>query len=77
MRPTTLARPSANRTNLRGEADRLELGGKQRGGLGLASRRVLRVDGDEPLEQMSKARGVGRGLEFSKAHCTLPLAATS
>ena len=64
-------------TNLGRKADGLELGRKKRGGLRLPSRRVLRVDGDEPFKQASEASDIGRGLEFRKAHCTFPLAATS
>ena len=48
-----------NGTNLRGEADGLELGRKQGGGLDLPSRRVLRVDRDEPLKQASEPSDVG------------------
>ena len=77
IRPTTLARPSRNRANLSGEADGLELGREQGGGLDLPSGRVLRVDGDEPLKQASEPSDIGRGREVRKAHCTFPLAATS
>ena len=38
-------------TNLCRETDGLELGRKKRGGLRLASRRILGVDSDEPLKQ--------------------------
>ena len=64
-------------THLGREADGLEFGREQRRGLGLASGRVLRVDGDEPFEQARKASDVGRGRRLDKAHCTFPLAATS
>ena len=63
--------------NLSGEADGFELSREERGGLRLASRRVLRVDGDEPLEKACEPRDIGRGREGRKAHCTFPLAATS
>ena len=61
--------------NLSGEADGFELSREQCGGLRLASRRVLRVDGDEPLEQADEPSDIGRGRE--SRHCTFPLAATS
>ena len=64
-------------TNLCREADGLELGVKESSGLRLPAGRVLRVDGDEPLEETNEASDVGRGREFRKAHCTFPLAATS
>ena len=75
--PDDIGAAVSNRTNLRGEADGLELGRKQGGGLDLPSRRVLRVDRDEPFKQASEASDVGRGREGRKAHCTFPLAATS
>jgi hypothetical protein len=63
--------------NLCNEANGLELGCKKRGGLRLPSRRILRVDADEPRKEVHEASDVGRGLEFRKTHCTFPLAATS
>ena len=63
--------------NLRGEADGSELGGKQRGGLRLPSRRILRVDGDEPFKEAGEASDIGRRRSLRKGHCTFPLAATS
>jgi hypothetical protein len=47
-------------TNLSGEADGFELGRKEGGGLDLPSWRVLRIDGDEPLEEASEASDIGR-----------------
>ena len=70
----------SNRANFGDEADRFEFGGEESGGLNLPSRRVLRVDLDEPLKQPSEPSDVGRGREgrkAHKAHCTFPLAATS
>ena len=75
--PDDIGAAVCNGTNLSGEADGLELGRKEGGGLRLPSRRVLRVDGDEPLKQASEPSDIGRGREGRKAHCTFPLAATS
>jgi hypothetical protein len=75
--PDDIGAAVSNRANLSSEADSLELGRKQGGGLDLASRRVLRVDRDEPFKQASEACDIGRGREGRKAHCTFPLAATS
>jgi hypothetical protein len=46
--------------NLCNEADGLELGRKERGGLRFSAGRVLRVDGDEPLKEVRQASDVGR-----------------
>jgi hypothetical protein len=59
------------------EPFRFELRREESGGLDLPPWRVLRVDGDEPLEEARKASDIGRGREGRKAHCTFPLAATS
>ena len=75
--PHDIGAAISNRANLDREADGLELGRQQGGGLDLPSRRVLRVDRDELLKQASQASDVGRRGERSKAHCTFPLAATS
>ena len=75
--PDDICAAVRNGTNLSGETDGFELGRKKRGGLRLASRWVLRVDGDEPLEEAREASDIGREAQFRKAHCTFPLAATS
>ena len=75
--PDDIGAAVRNRANLRGEADGFELGREEGGGLDLPSRRVLRVDRDEPFKQASEPSDIGRGREGRKAHCTFPLAATS
>jgi hypothetical protein len=64
-------------TNLRGEAESVELGREERGGLSLPPWRILCVDGDEPLKEASKPSDIGCRREIGKGHCTFPLAATS
>ena len=59
-------------TNLRREADGFELGREKRGGLRLPSRRILRVDGDEPFKQASEASDIGRGLRASQGSLHFP-----
>ena len=54
--PDDIGAAVRNGTNLRGEDDGFELGRKKRGGVRLASRWVLRADGNEPL----KASDIGR-----------------
>ena len=61
-----------NRANLGREADGLELGREERGGLDLPSRRVLRVDGDEPLEQAREPSDIGRGREGRRGSLHFP-----
>jgi hypothetical protein len=75
--PDDICAAVGNGTNLCGEADGLELGREEGGGLDLPSRRVLRVDGDEPLKEAGKPSDIRRWREIRKAHCTFPLAATS
>ena len=75
--PDDIGAAVRDRANLGGKADGLELGREKRGGLDLPSRRVLRVDGDEPFKKAGEASDIGRGREGRKAHCTFPLAATS
>ena len=66
-----------NRANLGREAHGLKLGRQKRGGLDLPPWRVLRIDGDEPLEEAREPSDIGRGRGVRKIHCTFPLAATS
>ena len=58
--PDDIGAAVSNRANLGSEADGLELGRKQGGGLDLPSRRVLRVDGDEALKKASEPSDIGR-----------------
>jgi hypothetical protein len=55
-----------NGSNLSGEADGFELERKKRGGLRLACRRVLRVDGDEPLKGARRRATSGAGARFAR-----------
>ena len=73
MRPTTLARPSPTGRTSVDEADRFEFGGEESSGLNLPSRRVLRVDLDEPLKQASEPSDIGRRREGRKAPTALSL----
>ena len=58
--PDDIGAAVCKRANLRGEADGLEFGREEGGGLDLPSRWVLRVDRDEPLEEAREASDIGR-----------------
>jgi hypothetical protein len=58
--PDNIGAAFCNGANFSGEADGFELRRKEGGGLDLPSWRVLRIDGDEPLEEASEASDIGR-----------------